>query len=621
MASNSFKASLWLVLCLVLGCAAIVAQKDHDRSIQPDMLDYFDRTLQTPEFLFQQALYPRQAQASFGNNKTLCATPYPAALISATELMTTIGQTIATYSDVKAGSYSPAQAKYWLKADGGKPEFEHAFNKSIFGAPLGQNPLDNAYIQKLMLPAGAELITFGDLHGSIHAFARMLCKLMADGYLDQHLRLIKRNVYMIFLGDLTDYGRNGADTLYTVLKLRTANPGEVFLCRGNHEEQNLNQFYGFAQEIASRYPGADQQLLSHVYHLYEHLPYAIFVGMAGHDAAGYAQCCHGGIEPNAMDAIASLLSTPEYFFTKLPPAAFSGGCTGLNWSDFTGALNVSPVNKSPRGVGVVCSIKATDDYMNKLNIKVFLRGHQDGDDYFKVVMEGLTDPQYFFTQNPHTRGKVEFLRPYIDPLVTTPTALYEQGFRLGDLPKKNGQWVIAPVFTFTNASAARCCDNEGFGLIALATTWADAQIRAYGFTTPLMSRRHLVLRMGGLSDHHGVTAHDCKLVREALGISLVDQLTDKELFNMLNYAYVVPQATHVTKGKIWCGPAPIQQYIDAALKNFVSGSVWNTFSPSRNNTVSDFLNKFAVRSHQEVGIDDDFKSFIRCSGCDACMVN
>jgi hypothetical protein len=621
MVHNSFKAGFWLFLSGVAGCAVIVAQKHRDKAIYPDMLDYFDRTLQTPEFLFQQAFYPRQAQACFGTDKALCTPAYPAALVSATELMATIGQAIFTYSNVKAGKHSPAQAKYWLKADGGKPEFKHAFNKSIFGSPLAQNPLQNAYIQKLMLPAGAEVITFGDLHGSIHAFARMLCKLMADGYLDQHLRLIKPNVYMIFLGDLTDYGRNGADTLYTVLKLRTENPSKVFLCRGNHEEQNINEFYGFAQEIVSRYPNVDQQILSHVYHLYEHLPYAIFLGMEGHDAAGYAQCCHGGIEPNAIDAIASLLSTPEFFFTKLPAAAFSQGSTGLNWSDFTGALNVPPINKSPRGVGVVCSIKATDDYMNKLNIKVFLRGHQDGDDYFKVVMHGLADPQYFFTQNPHTRGKLEFLRPYIEPLVTSPTALYEQGFRLGDLPKKNGQWVIAPVFTFTNASASRCCDNEGFGLIELATTWSDAKIHAYGFTTPLMSLRHLVLRIGGLSAHHGVTVHDCKLVREALGMSLVDQLTDKELFNMLNYAYALPQATYIAEGKTWCGPAATQQYVGAALKNFVSGSACHSFSSTGNNKVSNFLNKFAVRPHQKVGIDNDFKSLIRCSGCDACMVN
>lgn len=432
-----------------------------------DMLDYFGRVLKTPEY--------------FGG-KASSNIPYPAALIDSQDFLRTISIVVDSYKTIDQYQHSPASEKLWLPDHGGKPVFSST--KNIDGS-CGEV---NGYIQKLMLPVGAEVIVFGDLHGSMHAFARMLLKLVDTGYLDQHLRLVKPNTYMMFLGDFTDYGFDGVGTLWTAFYLRAVNPSRVFLCRGNHEDRCLNEHprFNFAGEVRSKYELSQaKNMLNAVYDLYEYLPFAIFLCIEGSTKFGYAQCCHGGIEPRACETIRRLLTDKKAFFAKLPAASFVDGCTGLNWSDGTGYDHVPLHAPSPRGVGVVSSIDGLREYMDDLSIELFLRGHQDCDNSFKMLMRGVKDPAYFFTRNQNVLGEMSPLKNQIEQLITDPMALYTSGFRLADLPKnKDGKWVIAPFITVTNASAAKMNDDEGFCILTLGKTWAESTVRAYVVPAP-----------------------------------------------------------------------------------------------------------------------------------------
>ena len=51
--------------------------------------------------------------------------------------------------------------------------------------------------------------------------------------IDDNFVLIPENLYMIFLGDYVDRGQFGAEVLYTILRLKLANPDHVFMVRGN----------------------------------------------------------------------------------------------------------------------------------------------------------------------------------------------------------------------------------------------------------------------------------------------------------------------------------------------------------------------------------------------------
>lgn len=445
------------------------------------IVNYFERIFQQPELLFPQS----QSEYS---RPFLTEHRYPEALVSAEEIIKTVTKVQQFYS---------AETAKQIQQD-----TQAALSSAQQQPATIRTRSCSGHIKKIMLPQGSELIIFGDLHGSIHALARAFRQLIKTKYLDEELRITKQNVYFIFLGDLVDYGYNGVDTLYSVMLLQSKNQNNVFICRGNHEDRSLNErvdgagkgFFGFAEEVQSRYP-SDQAaaLLSRIYTFYEFLPYAIFIGIEGNEAAGFAQCCHGGIEPNAEPTIQELLHTKELSVAYLPRYAFDClGCTGLNWSDFSG-LDFSPgVQPSNRGCGYLCSFGYTQEYMKKLNIKLFLRGHQDRNNSFKSLFRGVHEPTYFFSTNPALKSHLQPYSAWIHTTVGSPKELYATGFQLKQLQTLQAPYAIAPVFTFSNASAPRANDDEGYGIITLGENWDDCTIQAFVRTDRLMRHRHVL---------------------------------------------------------------------------------------------------------------------------------
>ena len=97
--------------------------------------------------------------------------------------------------------------------------------------------------------------------------------------------------FMLSLGDYTDRGGFGVEVLYTLLRLKLANPDRVHLARGNHEEVSLAARYGFLSEGRLKY-GSDFDVVK-VLRTYDFLPVVIWLGSGGN----YIQCNHGGMEP------------------------------------------------------------------------------------------------------------------------------------------------------------------------------------------------------------------------------------------------------------------------------------------------------------------------------------
>jgi hypothetical protein len=146
------------------------------------------------------------------------------------------------------------------------------------------------FAQKLEVPAGSEIFYHADFHGDIHSLLRDLTWLNTHGYLNG-FTAARTNFYMIFLGDYTDRGAFGVEVLYTLFRLKTANPNQVFMARGNHEEVSLQARYGFAHEARAKY-GATFNF-EEMFRAYDFLPVVIYAGSGGN----YIQCNHGGMEP------------------------------------------------------------------------------------------------------------------------------------------------------------------------------------------------------------------------------------------------------------------------------------------------------------------------------------
>jgi hypothetical protein len=146
------------------------------------------------------------------------------------------------------------------------------------------------FAAKLQVPEGAEIFFHADFHGDIRSLIGDLAWLNKEGYLDG-FNIGKAKFYIVFLGDYTDRGRYSVEVLYTLLRLKLANPDRVFLLRGNHEEIALAATYGFFSEGRLKYGAAfDVQKVARAY---DFLPVVLYVGSAGN----FIQCHHGGMEP------------------------------------------------------------------------------------------------------------------------------------------------------------------------------------------------------------------------------------------------------------------------------------------------------------------------------------
>lgn len=163
--------------------------------------------------------------------------------------------------------------------------------------------------QRLWLTPGSTAILFGDLHGSIHSFIRDLKKLRSLGYLGNNFKIIKKDTYLVFLGDYIDRGIYGTEVMYTLARLKSANPHHAVIVRGNHEDFLLVKAFQIShtkheekdsapnliEELQKKFDLDDEDIIS-IFRFYETLPVVLYLGSGTQTHHDYMQCCHGGIE-------------------------------------------------------------------------------------------------------------------------------------------------------------------------------------------------------------------------------------------------------------------------------------------------------------------------------------
>jgi len=157
------------------------------------------------------------------------------------------------------------------------------------------------YVQKIIVNPASEIICFGDIHGSIHSLVRSLEHLVTQGYLDNNFKIIKDNVYLVFLGDYVDRGYYGAEVLLTLCTLKLVNPDHVFVVRGNHENMKAHKSWGFHDELHHKFKNnIPKDLPDLIQRAYMRMPSALFIGVPRDnrdnqpDHINYILCCHGG---------------------------------------------------------------------------------------------------------------------------------------------------------------------------------------------------------------------------------------------------------------------------------------------------------------------------------------
>lgn len=154
------------------------------------------------------------------------------------------------------------------------------------------------FAQKTTFKTTDHLAFHGDFHGDIHACNNFIQTWIEAKYMDNNFKIIDDNFYIIFLGDYTDRGWYGAEVIYTLLRLKIANPTHVFMARGNHEDLDIINDNGFIDELLRKFPSREaRMLLSKITRFYNFLPMVFYFScprVPGENDT--IQCCHGGIE-------------------------------------------------------------------------------------------------------------------------------------------------------------------------------------------------------------------------------------------------------------------------------------------------------------------------------------
>lgn len=100
-----------------------------------------------------------------------------------------------------------------------------------------------------------KVIVFGDIHGSFHTFFRSMMRLYYCDILKENFKL-KDGYNIIFCGDIIDRGGYSLEILAFIFKLivENNNSGQlnIFLIRGNHEDKETYNGYGFPNEVYNK---------------------------------------------------------------------------------------------------------------------------------------------------------------------------------------------------------------------------------------------------------------------------------------------------------------------------------------------------------------------------------
>ncbi|KAH8394900.1 hypothetical protein KR222_009431, partial [Zaprionus bogoriensis] len=221
----------------------------------------------------------------------------------------------------------------------------------------------------MCLQLRAPICIVGDLHGQFEDLLRII-KTKGSPETQTYL----------FLGDYVDRGKNSVETITLLLCYKLKYPLNVYLLRGNHESQSINQIYGFFDECKRRY---STKLWKYYVDCYSCMPIAAVISKR-------VFCCHGGLSPNlrSIDDI-TIIDRP----TDIP---ISGVLCDLLWSDPDRSLGW---NKNKRGISWVFGCDILERFLRRNDFDLICRGHQvveDGYEFFgkRQLVTVFSAPNY-----------------------------------------------------------------------------------------------------------------------------------------------------------------------------------------------------------------------------------
>ena len=212
------------------------------------------------------------------------------------------------------------------------------------------------------IPIGEKFTVVGDLHGQ---FYDLLHIFEINGYPSE------KNPYL-FNGDYVDRGVFSLECVTTLIAYKILYPNHLFMARGNHENINLNQMYGFKNEVKDKYD-KDDRMYDCFNEFFKTLP-------LGHILNKQVLVVHGGLFSKDGVTIEEIKKIDR--FREIPE---SGLMSELLWSDPCKENGRQP---SKRGVGMSFGPDVTKKFLDENKLNLLIRSHEVKMEGYEVEADG-----------------------------------------------------------------------------------------------------------------------------------------------------------------------------------------------------------------------------------------
>ncbi|QPG75319.1 hypothetical protein FOA43_002671 [Brettanomyces nanus] len=192
----------------------------------------------------------------------------------------------------------------------------------------------------------------------------------------------------LFNGDFVDRGSWSCEVAFLLYSLKLLYPKNVYIDRGNHETDDMNQVYGFQDEVKAKYT---DRLFKCFSESFNSLPYCTLIGQE-------YLVMHGGLF-SSDDVTLDDLRNIDRFKHRQPPK--EGIEMELLWTDPQPEPGRGP---SKRGIGLQFGPDVTKKFCDSNHLKMVIRSHEVRDGGYEIEHDGrlvtvFSAPKYCDSQS------------------------------------------------------------------------------------------------------------------------------------------------------------------------------------------------------------------------------
>ncbi len=136
------------------------------------------------------------------------------------------------------------------------------------------------FVMKLTPYPETTFVVWGPLKGSYSSLMRTLSSIQTLGIIDQYLKIVHKDTYLVFNGDAISDSETSLETLMLILTLMKLNPTQVLYIKGEAEQELQWQNDGLKKALQQKslsFPGQKSSITKLISRFFNTLPLALYI--------------------------------------------------------------------------------------------------------------------------------------------------------------------------------------------------------------------------------------------------------------------------------------------------------------------------------------------------------